>query len=257
MNKKNMEILMGVLIVIAIFLGVYYIIDKNSPKKVDYNSDIENTIVMDDLVLFPEMDSSVKVLTFSYDGVTCEEEEYSNCSEVDLLLNNKLNYSLYGFKIEFTCLNYFIDKDDSEYRYCEKNRIKLDNKVTYTFNNSLEYEDLRTLVLKTDKYYIIKQINTIYGQGNLKIYDLNGKEVKSLKNSIVEFDIFPEGNDEEMESKVYVPVVNDNKLYYVYSDYLNFENGLDNKVHLGYVDLNNNFKYTEISSIKAVATLGI
>ena len=59
-----------------------------------------------------------------------------------------------------------------------------------------------------------------------------------------------------MESKLYNPTINENKLYYVYSDYLNFENGLDNKVHLGYIDLDT-LEYTETYSLKAVVSLGI
>ena len=255
---KNSKVTMIIIGIILVFLCCYYIIDKNSPKEknIENNYYTSNEEIWNDLALFPETDKSIKTLTLSYDGVTCEEGEYPNCKEIDLLDNNKLNFNYNDFKIEFKCLDYYIDKDDKEYRYCAKNQIKLDNKVTFTFENNIEYEDVRTLIFKTSKNYIIKEANTIYGQGDLVIYDLNGKQIKKVDKTVTEFDVFPEEIDDEMQSKLYNPTISENKLYYVYSDYLNFENGLDNKVHLGYIDLDT-LEYTETYSLKAVVSLGV
>ncbi len=258
--NKNIKTFTTILIIIAVLLILYNVINNKPTKKINNstnNSNNQNEIVIwNDIELFPENDENVKVVTLSYDGVTCEDDEYTNCSEIDVIDKNKLNFTKNDIKIEFNCLNYFIDEDDNNYKYCKKNQIKLDNKVSYTFNNNLEYEDTKTLIFKTDKYYIIKEVNTIYGQGDLIIFDLSGKVVKKIDKTITEFDVLPDNNDDDMEAKLYNPRVNDNKLYYVYSDYINFENGLDNKVHLGFLDLNN-LEYTETYSLKAIASMGI
>lgn len=252
--KRYSTPILVILILIIVTLVSYKFINQ---KKEELNNEEEIVTTYEEwesLAPFPENDSSVKSLVLSYDGMLCEEYDY--CSEIDLSYNNKLNYTVNGFKIEFNCLKYQKDEDE-DFNYCSKNQLKIDSKVNYEFINNIEFEDVKTLIFKTPKYYIIKQANSLYGQGDFKIFDLNGKLVKSINKSITEFDLFPEDIDDEMQSVMYDPTISDNKLYYVYTDYLNFENGLDNKVHLGYIDLNNNFKYTESFSIKAITSLGI
>ena len=249
--KKYSTPILVVLLLISISLVSYHFIDKNKKELGGGENIITTYEEWEELSPFPENDNGVRSLVLSYDSMLCEEYDY--CSEIDLTDNNKLNYSNNGFKIEFNCLNYQKDEDE-DFNYCYKNQLKIDSKINYEFINDLEYEDVKTLIYKTPKYYIIKQANSLYGQGDLKIFDLNGKVVKSIEKTITEFDLYPEDIDDEMQSVMYDPTISNNRLYYVYSDYLNYENGLDNKVHLGFIDLNNNFRYTELESIRALVS---
>ena len=258
-SLKTIDIIIIILIACVVMFLIYNSTKKQEPKNETNNNEMIPEKTDNDkwinIAAFPENDSSVEEVILSYDGVECDNNDLV-CSEIDLLKNNNLNFKLKNFSIKFKCLDYFSDKED-DLNYCVKNQIIIDNKVKYEFENQLEFDDTETLIFKTKKYYVIKNANTVYGQGDLKIYNLDGKLIKSINNTVTEFDDIPDSDEDEMIPYKFNPTINNNKLYYVYSDYLNFENGLDNIVHLGYVDLNNNFKYTELYSQKGMVSLGI
>ncbi len=250
-KNKPLEIL---LIILAISLLGYlvYVKEFKKEKVNDYekNDPIINNetsiIKWKDLEDFPKNDN-IKFINLSYDEIRCEEDDIKYCSKIELLKNNNLSFKLNDIDILFKCSKYEDDK-------CNENEITLDNKIKFSFGINDEYEDTNTLIYKTDNYYIIKQENTIFGQGKLIIYSLTGEVLKEINNSVTEIDVVSE---EENESYEYIPTIKDNKLYIVMSDYLNYENGLDNIVHFGYIDLSKSFEFVELYQIKAIVSLGI
>ena len=190
-------------------------------NKVEENTPIEQNKIVntsdeskwDTLNEFPLMDSDVSYITLSYDGYECEMDDVGDCREIDAYKNNKYDFNVGEVNIKFNCLKY-IDSNDEDYdMFCSKNKITIDNKVNFEYENDLEYDDKSTIILKTDNYYVLKQVNVEYGRGLLNIYSKEGKLLKSYKNTVTEFEILPESESEEYETNVYNPVINKSKLF--------------------------------------------
>ena len=250
MKKSN--IILIILTIVVVFSFVFIFLKKEDINKEEY--EVENEVVdnekWNELKEFPMNDSTVKKIVLSYDEISCEEE--TSCKEIDYLKNNNLSFELSNIKVDFSCSKYNKDED-----YCERNKMVLDSKINFEYKNELEYEYTSSVIFKTSDYYIIKQVNTIYGQGVVNIYSNNGKLLKEIKNSVTEIDVFPNEDEDEMQSYKYMLSVNNNRLFLMLSDYLNFENGLDNIVHFGYIDLKNNFEFVDLYQVKGSVTTGI
>ena len=149
--------------------------------------------------------------------------------------------------------NEVIDDDN----YCTNINIVVDDKININIETIKDYYyDEGLIVFKTPNNYIIKQINSYYGTGLLNIYSNSGKLLKEIKNNVTSYELIVDGEVLE-DTEVYEVVLNNNKLYYAWSDDLDFVNGLDNKVHIGYIDLNEKLDFHEQHTLNAITSLGI
>lgn len=250
-----------------LLIGVLLLFGCNKKKTVDNNidnNDIQNNVVesggdtpWDSLRMFPLMDEDVTYITLSYDGYSCELDDVGDCREIDPYKNNKYDFNMSEVNIKFNCLKY-IDSDDEDYEmFCSKNKITIDNKINFEYTNDLEYDDKSTIILKTNDYYVLKQVNVEYGRGLLNIYSKDGKLLKSYKNTVTEFEILPDSESEEYETNVYNPVISNNKLYFIVTGDTYLEDGLENNIDFVSVTLNKDLEYNKLYTTHALVAFGI
>ena len=151
--------------------------------------------------------------------------------------------------ITISCLDHIINEDDEE--YCSRVNISVDNKISLDMDTIHDgYEDSALVIFKTDNNYVIKEHRATYGMGLLNIYNNKGELLKEVENSIISY--FVESSEFE---ETYEVGINNNKLFYAYSDDVNFINGIDNYVHIGYIDLNKDLEFIELKRVKGIASL--
>ena len=111
-----------------------------------------------------------------------------------------------------------------------------------------EYDYDGLMIYKTDNNYIVKEVGSQFGEGIMVIYNNEGDLLKELDEVITNFEL----DDNSNTLYNYSPVINDNKLYYVFrSDESYSNNGIDSEIEFGFVDLND-LKYKKLYTIPAI-----
>lgn len=171
-------------------------------------------------------------------------------SFVDEIINDdNINISLKCLKKER------IDEDEID--YCTELNVLVDNKINLTLNTIKDYYyDDSIVIFKTNDNYVIKEYNTLYGSGLLNIYDNNGSLLKEIEKSVSSFDVI-ESDEIEDNTNNYEVSINENRLYYAYTEDMDFILGLNNFVHIGYVLLDSNFEFNELYKMNAITSIGI
>ena len=240
MSRKVVFILLSIFVILIV---IYVLLDKRFEVDELINNDFSYEVIDS-----PKSDVYyIKIDYFDY----CDD---ASCYFVDLEELKKENINDSKINLDIKC-NKKDEIDDNN--YCTNIDVSIDNKISLNLDTVKNYYyDESLIVFKTNKYYIVKQTNSIYGSGLLNIYNNNGKLLKEIKNNVTSYEVVI--NDEVNEdSEIYEVSVNDNKLYYAYTDDLDFVIGLDNLVHLGYIDLDEKMEFHELQVIKGLTSLGI
>ncbi len=244
MSKKIFRVL---LISFILLFFVYLLLQKKfdkmeNPVKEDKSFYINNPIPNN-------MAYNIKLAFFD----NCEDNA---CYNIDLeniksevINENNMNINIKCLKKEHI--------DEDEINYCTKLGIIVDDKVNLEIDTIKNYYyDESVVIFKTDNNYIIKEYNTLFGSGVLNIYDNNGSLLKNITNSINSYEIVEDDKIEENTNK-YDVSISDNKLYYAYTEDMDYVLGLNNFVHVGYIKLDSDLEYVELYKIKAITSLGI
>lgn len=243
MNKKILLIFTSIF---GALLIIYLILDKSFSDELNKETDKE---FIHEIIESPLNEAKHIVLDYF------DSTEDSNAYYIDLEKFKKESIKEKDASIEINCNKREVIDDDID--YCTNINISIDDKIVLNIDTvkNYYYDDYLT-IFKTGKYYIIKQSNQFFGSGILNIYNHDGKLVKEIKNSVTNYGLIID--EEEVEDgDEYKVSINDNKLYYAYTDDMDFVLGLDNLIHFGYIDLAGNLDFNEIKRVKGITSLGI
>lgn len=231
---KNKIILISGLVIVFILIGL--MIFNHKQKEEEHNERVSN--IWNKLEEFPKND-----VDYIYLGVN--ENSCKNKDKCYMVYNKKGEQKINKdkFNINFMCL-------EDEYSICSKSKILVDDNLEYQVFDIYEYDYDSFLILKTDNNYVIKDIGGQYGEGVLNIYDKEGNLILDIDEVITEFNLVNGNKIDYDKVYSYNPVINNNKLYYVFRSDGETE-GLDSLIEFGYIDLSNN-KYTKLYTIPAV-----
>ena len=243
MNKKILLIFLSVFGVLFI---IYLILDKSFSDELNEKDNKETTY---EIIESPFNEAKNIVLDY-FDSI-----EEGNTYYIDLEDFKKESIKDESASLEINCNKKEVI--DEDINYCTNINISIDDKILLSLDTikNYYYDDYLT-IFKTEKYYIVKQANQFFGSGILNIYDYDGKLVKEIKNNVTSYGIIRD--EEEVEdAEEYKVSINDNKLYYAYTDDMDFVLGLDNLIHFGYIDLGKNLEFNETKRVKGITSLGI
>lgn len=278
MDKKWLIVIIVALLITTIGTTAYIIYDKANTKEPDKTEpekdkekepdsgkdkeEKEPNINIDkntNIAIFPKNDNTAKTYyTIGYTKDICDSTK-EDCTFIDAstdFKDRKINAD--GMTIETSCEKYVTDGPDS---YCDKSTINIDDKIKYDLQLGYIPGKSKTIIAKTEKYYIIEDIENGYPNGTLTIYDLKGKKVKEIDNINAGF-VTGSMDEPESNSKYdgFEMVLNDNFLYYAttdnYEDYkknpdkYKDDNVCKNYVHFYYMDLDK-LQSVEISKVCA------
>lgn len=219
---------------------IIIIFTKNDKVKIINKYDSDELNIWKNIEEFPKNEAN-----YVYLGIlnnTCNNKD--NCF---MLTDNKKEQSFNknSIKINFSCL-------EDEYSECSKSKIIIDNNIEYQMFDVFEYDFDSILILKTKEIYVIKEIGGQYGEGIISIYDKNGELLLDIDEVITSFNLLENDKIDFDKTYSYIPVINDNKLYYVFrSDEVAYSEGVDSKIEFGYIDLET-LKYTKLYSTPAI-----
>ena len=234
------KILISLCISFILLFIFYLILDKK------FDEMEANKIIIDNEVDYIVRPTDVYNLRIDYYN-DCETESTStSCYNIDMYTLEEKKMTEEKINASIKCLEHIINEDNEE--YCSKVNLVVDNKISIDMDTIYQgVEDNDVIVFKTDNYYVIKQYNAIYGLGILNIYSSNGELVKEISNTIRSY-----ATEDAAYEEVYEVSINNNKLYYAYIDEKEYVDGIDNFVHIGYIDLNKEFNFIELKKIKAI-----
>lgn len=243
MSKKIFRVLL-------ISFGLLFIIYLILQSKFD-NID-NNKIIKEEIVNYDSPDNMAFNIKLDFFD-NCENNSCYNIDlekfKDDIINDDNINISLKCLKEENIL--------EDEINYCTLLNIRVDNKFDVTLNTVKNYYyDDAIVIFKTNDNYVVKEYNTLYGSGLLNIYDSTGSLLKEIEKSVSSFDIV---NDEEIEDNTnrYEVSINENKLYYAYTEDMDYVLGLNNYVHIGYVLLDSNLEFNELYKVNAITSIGI
>lgn len=260
MNKDGKVSFLFLIIVLSIVgIIIYFLISESlHPDNIreEENTNMEETtkeeVDIDDwkkLEEFPSNDKSVQTLMLRYQANESDICDASLCEDISIYENTKNHKVLNDMMdITFDCTNE-LSKDE-----CGNISFNIDNKIKY-LNTKFDIDNIANshLIMKTDKYYIIKEIGNQYGEGIIYIYNNKGELIQTLEETVTEFNIINGNKIDYNNTYTYLPVINDNWLYYVKrSGEFNFSNGLESEVKFTRVKLDNNLKYDNLYTLKAI-----
>lgn len=257
-DEKSSKLL-GVFIIIVVILFICIFIYKGitNPRTKDEeeNNEEKNTektvevLKWEKLEDFPKNDNDVKSVLLRYQSMEADLCDFDTCDDI-YIFDNVKDYKVLNDSMDiiFNCTN-DIKKDD-----CGSISFTIDNKIKY-LNKEFDIDNRANshLILKTSNNYVIKEIGSEYGEGNIYIYDKNGNLLTTISNTVTKFNKIV---DKEIEYEItfeYYPTINNNYLYYVErGEEVNFNSGLDSEIKFNRINLSSELKPENFYNLKAI-----
>ena len=260
-NKKMVFIIITIIVLTFVIIG--FIVYDNL-FKID---NTVNNITTTNNITTQEYKENFKLIKFNHNDETVESivlnylekcNNASNCFKID-------DYENYqdekiSDNIKLTCNNYDYETEEDGNKFCYSATLNIDNKVKFIYDNNWNLGLANIDILKSNQFYIVQEQSLNYGRGRIVIYDNDGNKLKEINNTTTYLTVLDEnGNiiETNIEKDEYKIKLINNKLYYAYTedDYDNFcINSRNSYVHIGYIDLNNNFEIVELQKVRGFAS---
>lgn len=230
LNNKKMYIIIICLFVIIILLVGYIIYDvisdeKNNnilnndiPKNTlsddnqnDNISDKEDDIVNTNDINFPtENDSGVIIYNYLEELLDDDIKK-----QISYDKNAKgVKFNIKNIDFEYNCVEYYIQQDEyDDVSHCQKSRITV-NKVV---NIDFEFKQ-GDFFLITDKYIIVQKARRGTSEGNIEIYNYNGKKIYTIESTalmLIRYDENEVSYQEDFSKGPYEMKLFNNELHYI------------------------------------------
>lgn len=255
-NSKGFVWLIIILIILVFGIVGFVVYDNffKINKTISKNNDLSTTsttikISKNEIEEFPENDVYIEKTTLDFiDG--CKDNKVEDCYSVD----NYKNYNQENISenIRIKCDNYAYETDERSNKFCYISTMIIDDKINHTYENQWNFGLSTIEILKTSKYIILQEKGIIAGNGKIVVYDYNGNKLKELNNTVTSATITDDNFDNNFKENMFNIKIKDNNLYYAYKEKDNHNCDESNYLHIGYVDLENDFKYTEMYKVKAI-----